>query len=54
MGDRPGLGAQVCKDALECTAGVRRIHLAMVSAPGSNGPDRRLSVVAWSVPLLTL
>ncbi|KAH8634605.1 hypothetical protein IG631_10005 [Alternaria alternata] len=54
MGDRPGLGAQMGKDTLECMAGVRRVHLAMVSAPDSDGPDRRLSVVAWRVPLPTL
>jgi hypothetical protein len=54
MGDRQGPGAQVGEDTLECTAGARRVHLAMVSARGSDGPDRRLSVVAWRVPLPTL
>jgi hypothetical protein len=52
--DRQGQGAQVGKDTLECTAGVRRVYLAMVSARGSDRPDRRLSVVAWRVPLPTL
>jgi hypothetical protein len=49
VGNTTGLGAQVGQDVLECMMGVK-LHLTMVSAPGSDGPDRGLSVVAWRVP----